>query len=104
METFDLAELVISQDSQEWKLTFTRAKLMIVSDHGTRLWFIDVDGMTDDSLLNKFAMSDHIEVRLRATSIGGCLMEGMGYFHPNPQHSAAAIRGNGQLEGYVQQQ
>ncbi|QMV43449.1 hypothetical protein [Cohnella cholangitidis] len=102
METYDLAELVIAQDSQTWNLVFSRAKLMIVSDYGTRLWYIDIDGMTDESLLKRFAESENIGVDMHTTTIGGRRLEGRGFFHPNPQHRAAAIRGDGQLEGYGQ--
>ncbi len=101
METYDLAELVITQGPQSWNLAFARAKLMIVSEYGTRLWYIDVDGIADAGLLNRFADSEEIGVDARFTTIGGRLMAGEGFFHPNPQHHAAAIRGNGQLEGYV---
>lgn len=103
METYDLAELVITQDSQTWPLVFSRAKLMIVSEYGTRLWYIDIDGLTDDGLLRRFAESEEIGVGMSATTIGGRRLEGRGFFHPNPQHRAAAIRGDGQLEGYVGQ-
>nr|WP_255807380.1 hypothetical protein [Cohnella mopanensis] len=97
-----MAELVITQHSQAWNLVFSRAKLMIVSDYGTRLWYIDIDGMTDEKLLQKFAQSDDIGVEMVTTTIGGRRMEGKGFFHPNPQHCAAAIRGDGPLEGYGQ--
>ncbi|QJD87542.1 hypothetical protein [Cohnella herbarum] len=102
METYDLAELVITQDSQTWPLEFSRAKLMIVSEYGTRLWYIDVDGITDEGLLGRFAESEEIGVGMSAITIGGRRLEGKGFFHPNPQHRAAAIRGDGQLEGYGQ--
>ena len=100
METYDLAELAITQNSQTWSLVFSKAKLMIVSEYGTRLWYIDIEGMIDIGLLNKFAESEEIGVDVRTTTIGGRLMEGKGFFHPNPQHRAAAIRGDGQLDGY----
>lgn len=102
METYDLAELVVMQGPLTWNLAFSRAKLMIVSEYGTRLWYIDIDGMTDEGLLNRFAESEEIGVEIRSTTIGGRQLEGRGFFHPNPQHRAAAIRGDGQLEGYAQ--
>lgn len=102
METYNLADLAITHDSHTHALSFSRAKLMIVSDHGTRLWFIDVEGMSDERLLKQFAESHDIGVEIRATTIGGRQMAGKGFFHPNPQHHAAAIRGDGQLEGYGQ--
>ena len=100
MESYDLAELAISQHSHVWNLVFSRAKLMVVSDHGTRLWYIDIDGVTDDELLKRFADSDSIEIAMTATTVGGRELSGSGFFHPNPRHRAAAIRGDGQLTGY----
>lgn len=100
METYDLADLAITQGSLTRTLSFSRAKLMIVSDHGTRLWFIDVEGMSDEGLLQQFADSYEIGVEIKTTTIGGRQLAGKGFFHPNPQHLAAAIRGDGQLEGY----
>jgi hypothetical protein len=102
METYDLADLAITQGNTTWNLVFSRAKLMIVSEYGTRLWFIDVDGINNTTLLKQFADSEEIGVDMKATTIGGRQLEGRGYFHPNPQHLAAAIRGDGQLDGYGQ--
>jgi hypothetical protein len=101
VETYDLADLAITQGQTTWNLVFSRAKLMIVSEYGTRLWFIDVDGIPDASLLKQFADSEEIGVDVKATTIGGRQLEGKGFFHPNPQHLAAAIRGDGNLEGYT---
>ncbi|RKP53934.1 hypothetical protein D7Z26_11100 [Cohnella endophytica] len=103
METYDLAELSVAQGPLTWNLVFSRAKLMIVSEYGSRLWYIDIDGMTDVALLKRFAESHEIEVEVKSTTIGGRHLEGKGFFHPNPQHRAAAIRGDGQLEGYGQE-
>ena len=102
METYDLAQLAIAQQAQSWNLVFARAKLMIVSEHGTRLWYIDIEGVTDEDLLRRFAESERIEVRMQTTTIGGRKMEGNGFFHPNPKHRAAAIRGDGPLDGYTE--
>jgi hypothetical protein len=100
METYELVDLSVTQGTLTAALTFSQAKLMIVSDHGTRLWFIDVEGMTDTRLLKHFAESFEIDITIQATTIGGRQLAGKAFFHPNPQHHAAAIRGNGQLEGY----
>ncbi|BBI32168.1 hypothetical protein [Cohnella abietis] len=102
METFELSELVISQGSEVWNLSFSSAKLMIVSEYGSRLWFIDVEGLSDEALLNKFAESDEIGVSVQTATIEGRKMDGRAFFHPNPQHHAAAIRGDGPLQGYEQ--
>jgi hypothetical protein len=103
METYDLADLIISQGSQTRALNFERAKLMVVSEYGTRLWYIDIEGVSDDRLLEQFAAAEDIGVDVRTTTIGGRKLQGRGFFHPNPQHNAAAIRGDGQLDGYGQQ-
>ncbi|MFC5469072.1 hypothetical protein ACFPPD_10085 [Cohnella suwonensis] len=100
METYDLAELSIAQGPQTWLLVFSRARLFVVSEAGTRLWYIDIDGLTDDRLLADFAESHAIDVGMTAVSIGGKTFRGNGYFHPNPLHRAAALRGEGALEGY----
>lgn len=100
METYELADLTISQGLAEEALVFSSARLLIVSEYGTRLWYIDIEGMPDENLLQRFALSDNIGVDVKITTIGGRSMTGKGYFHPNPQHRAAAIRGDGQLAGY----
>ncbi|MFC5702016.1 hypothetical protein ACFPVX_12015 [Cohnella faecalis] len=100
MDTYELASLSVAQGSEALPISFSRAKLMVVSDYGTRLWFIDVEGVADEQLLQRFAVSEEIGVSVKATTIGGRRLEGHGFFHPNPIHRAAAIRGNGELEGY----
>ncbi|MFC4601673.1 hypothetical protein [Cohnella hongkongensis] len=100
MESYDLAELAVSQHAHRWNLVFSRARLMVVSDHGTRLWYVDIDGMADGELLQRFADSDSIEVQMTATTVGGKKLSGSGFFHPNPRRLAAAIRGDGPLIGY----
>jgi hypothetical protein len=102
VETYDLADLIITQGTETRTITFSRAKLMIVSEYGTRLWFIDVDGVNDEQLLKHFAESEEIGIGLITTTIGGRQLEGRAFFHPNPQHRAAAIRGDGELIGYEQ--
>ncbi|MFC5528625.1 hypothetical protein [Cohnella yongneupensis] len=103
METFELANLTISQPSYEQSLNFTRAKLFVVTEHGSKLWYIELDGIMDEALLRRFADSEEIGVDLRATTVGGRALAGRGYFHANPLHRAAAIRGEDQLEGYGRQ-
>ncbi|CAM3831178.1 hypothetical protein COLU111180_09945 [Cohnella lubricantis] len=100
MENYELASLTISQVEESWTLTFERAKLMVVHDHGTLSWFIDAEGVANADVLNRFAISEEIAVSLEAVTIGGRKLTGAGYFHPNTLHSAAAIRGVGELDGY----
>src|SRR5262249_17723892 len=100
MENYELAELAIAQDDYRQSVTFSRAKLTIVSEHGTRLWYVDIDGIPDERLLRRFAESEEIGVSVSIVTIGGKLLSGRGFFHPNPLRHAAAIRGDGELYGY----
>ncbi|MFC5402713.1 hypothetical protein [Cohnella soli] len=100
METYDLAELSIAQGPHTWHLAFSLARLFVVSEAGTRLWYIEIDGMDDDKLLTQFAESHDIGVTMTAVSAEGQAFSGACYLHPNPLHRAAALRGDGRLEGY----
>jgi hypothetical protein len=101
MDSFDLTSLQISQGEQSRQVPFDRAKLVVVTEYGSRLWYIDLDGVADEEMLQHFANTDDIAVTLQATTIGGNKMTGRGYFHPNVPHGAAAIRGEGVLEGFA---
>ncbi|GIO13946.1 hypothetical protein J19TS2_35010 [Cohnella xylanilytica] len=101
MENYELASLKMSQNEENWTLSFERAKLMVIHEYGTLSWYIDIDGISDEELLNRFARSEEIAVAVRTVTIGGKNLNGDGYFHPNPAHRAAAIRGIGELEGYA---
>ena len=103
METYELTELLITQGIETVTITFTQAKLMIVSEYGTRLWSIDVDGIHEIQLLERFADNENISIELKTTTMEGRQLEGRAFFHPNPQHRAAAIRGDGPLIGYEHQ-
>lgn len=100
METYELANLTIVQASEERSVVYTRAKLYVVTEQGSKLWYIEIDGVADDALLGYYYNADEIGVDVRATTAGGRAMSGRGYFHANPLHRAAAIRGEGRLEGY----
>lgn len=101
METYELASLRVTDASgHTYPVPFGQAKLVVVTDYGNRLWYIDADGVTDDALLRAFAESERIDVDIAATTIGGRKLEGQGFLHPNPANRAAAIRGNGELRGY----
>ncbi|MFF2091021.1 hypothetical protein [Paenibacillus sp. NPDC058174] len=98
METIDLAAITIEFEQRTEQLAFTSAELVIVSDYGSRLWYANVDGITDSGLLGWFGQSENIQVYLRATARDGRRFEGIAYLHPNEQHHAAAIRGDGLLQ------
>lgn len=100
MEQYELAALTVTEGPEERQLAFGRAKLTVVSEYGTRLWYIDAEEISDSALLRRFAETDEIGVRISAVTAGGKTFSGEGFFHPNPAHRSAAIRGNGELEGY----
>lgn len=101
MENYELATLRISQDEHSWTLTFDRAKLFVIREYATLSWYIDIDGVADAELLERFAASEEIAIALEAVTIGGKQLRGDAYFHPNTFRQAAAIRGIGKLEGYA---
>lgn len=100
MDTYSLAELSIMHNGIAAKLDYKTAQLVIVTDTGYRLWYIDVDGITQSSLLQMFNESEDIRVELAGLTTGGQSFEAVGYFHPNVMHQAAAIRGDGELAGF----
>jgi hypothetical protein len=102
VEHFELAALSVTEGEDNRPIAFARAKLTVVSEYGTRLWYIDVDGISDEGMLQRFAESEEIGVNVAAVTIGGKRMSGIGFFHPNPHNRSAAIRGDGELEGYDQ--
>ncbi|MBN2979920.1 MULTISPECIES: hypothetical protein [Cohnella] len=100
MESYDLASLSVAHSTGSWELAFSQAKLFVIQEYGTFLWYIDAEGVSDERLLAHFAQTEDIGVRVEATTIGGRVLKGDAYFHPNPQNKAAAIRGQGELSGY----
>ncbi|THF73192.1 hypothetical protein [Cohnella fermenti] len=101
METYDLATLRMNQEDESWTILFDNAKLMVMDEYGTRSWFIDVNGIPDSQLLDRFANTADIDVTVEAVTIGGRSLKGSGFFHPNPKHQTAAVRGHGELVGYA---
>lgn len=100
METYHVAELSITHGGTTTKLSFRAAQLVVVSDAGYKLWYVEIDGMTQHALLRMFNETDQIGVALHGITAGGRPFSGTGYFHPNEQHQAAAIRGDGELPGF----
>ncbi|WP_028611995.1 hypothetical protein [Paenibacillus harenae] len=97
METFELIALEISYQQHTKPLSFTSAELVRVTEYGSRLWYVDLNGLGDRELLAWFGQSEDIEVQLTAVAGGGQVFRGKGFFHPNELHRAAAIRGDGEL-------
>lgn len=100
MKPFELTSLTVTEKEINRPLTFARASLTVVSDHGTKLWYIDVDGIADEALLRRFAESEEIGVYVEAVTTQGLKWSGQAFFHPNPAVRSAAIRGDGALNGY----
>ncbi|SFS49428.1 hypothetical protein [Paenibacillus sp. BC26] len=100
METYSLAELSIIYNNVITKLIYRSAHLVVVTDAGYKLWYIEIDGMTQTALLHMFHESEDIGVSLSGITVGGKPFQAGGYFHPNAQHHAAAIRGDGELIGF----
>lgn len=88
--------LAIGQWEQR-EIPFDAAKLMIVSQYGDRLWYIDIDGMTDTELMEWLEHSEDIRITFDALTDNGKRLTGAAYAHPNAAHRALAIRGEGEL-------
>lgn len=97
METFEIIALEITYQQQTASLSFSSAELVRVTDYGDRLWYIDINDVSDPALLAWFGQSEDIAVELIAAATNGRSFRGRGYFHPNEPHQAAAIRGDGEL-------
>lgn len=100
METYELASMTVTEGGIPKPVAFARAKLTVVAEYGTRMWYIDADGISDTGLLRRFSETDEIGVDISAFTIGGKSLSGRGFFHPNLPNRSAAIRGDGELRGY----
>jgi hypothetical protein len=90
----------ISVANGQWALReipFDAAKLMLVTQYGDKLWYIDIDGVTDSELMEWLANSEDIRITFDAVSESGQRLSGTAYAHPNMAHRALAIRGEGEL-------
>ncbi|MHA7964438.1 hypothetical protein ACX93W_09835 [Paenibacillus sp. CAU 1782] len=101
MEVEQIALTRIAISNGQWEtleLDFSEAKLLLVTQYGDKLWYIDVDGVANSDVLDWFAASEDISVTMEAESGDGEALRGAGYLHPNTLHRAAAIRGVGELK------
>ncbi|MFC4776974.1 hypothetical protein ACFO9Q_09280 [Paenibacillus sp. GCM10023252] len=99
MHTFRLQSIVITYRNEQTTLLFTSAELVVVTEYGDRLWYIDVNGVEQKELLEQFAHSEDIRVEITSETDQGQILSGVAYLHPNPAHRAAALRGDGVLLG-----
>jgi len=98
METFELDAIELDYHGQAIKLNFDDAVLVIVTEYGDRLWYVDINGVRNDGLLTDFNRQEDIRISMNAASSKGALsFSGIGYLHPNEPNQAAAIRGDGEL-------
>ncbi|WP_245697768.1 hypothetical protein [Paenibacillus oryzae] len=99
VEQIILTRIAISNGHWEsLELDFTEAKLLLVTQYGDKLWYIDADGVANSEVLDWFAASEDISVSMEAVSSEGEQLQGNGFLHPNTAHKAAAIRGSGELK------
>ncbi|QJC51321.1 hypothetical protein HGI30_07025 [Paenibacillus albicereus] len=99
METYALLSLTLSHGGWTKELEMESAELALVTEAGSRLWYIDVNGVADDELLDYFYTAADIGVEISALARDGRMLEGTAYFHANKLHRAAALRGDGELKG-----
>lgn len=98
METFELTAIELAFQGKAVQLSFQDAVLVIVTEYGDRLWYIDINGVHNEGLLEEFGQMEDIRVEVKATSAKTAqTFTGIGYFHPNKPNEAAAIRGDGEL-------
>ncbi|MFD0961359.1 hypothetical protein [Paenibacillus chungangensis] len=98
MEAVALRSIAISYDGNAARIIpFQSAELITVTQYGDRLWYIDMNGVSDEELLHWFGQSEDIGVGVIATAESGIVYRGEGHLHPNETNKAAAIRGNGEL-------
>lgn len=100
MDTYRVEDLTLTYDDKTLQLQFTSAVLVIVTDLSYRLWYIEVDGMTQTELLQAFLEREDIRVDLTGVTVDGHPFQGVGYLHPNVANHAAAIRGDDELTGF----
>ncbi|MGN7456426.1 hypothetical protein ACTHPH_16575 [Paenibacillus pasadenensis] len=99
METYPLLLLTLTHGGWTKELEMESAELALVTDAGSRLWYIDVNGVADSELLDYFYTASDIGVEVSALTKDGRRLEGTAYFHANKLHRAAALRGDGELIG-----
>ena len=99
MEQFELAEIQMTSQTDKHQLTFASAQLVVVTEMGSRLWYVDVNGIANEALLQHYYTAEDIQIELELITVGGKRVNGSGFFHANPKHQAAAIRGDGELTG-----
>ncbi|MFD2610909.1 hypothetical protein [Paenibacillus gansuensis] len=100
MDTIEIIHMEITNQGLSEVVDFFKAELVVVTELGYRNWYVDVSGIRDPLLLDRFSDSDDIRVEMKLRTADGDVLNGDGYFHPNVTAAAAAVRGEGVLHGY----
>ncbi|OUS78217.1 hypothetical protein B1748_05525 [Paenibacillus sp. MY03] len=98
VEEFNLISITIGNN--EWEnreLRFKDAKLMLVTQYGDKLWYVDVAELDDAEVLDWLSQNENIRVTFVAVADNGERLQGAAYAHPNAAHRGLAIRGEGEL-------
>ncbi|WP_127534703.1 hypothetical protein [Paenibacillus kobensis] len=99
MEVIPIQQITITgNDGEARELSFSSAELFIVTDHGSRQWYIDTNEAGPAQLLDLYYTSDNIQVRLSAAAADGRHFEGTAYFHSNVPKQACVLRGDDELQ------
>ncbi|OXM17201.1 hypothetical protein [Paenibacillus herberti] len=99
MEIYQLASLELTHESWTRELRMESAELVLVTEAGSRLWYVDINGIADEDLLDYFYTASNIQVEIHAITKDGANLAGTAYFHANKARHAAALRGDGELAG-----
>jgi|GEM_PF-1188722 len=98
METIPVTQITITgSDGEARELSFSSAELFIVTDFGSRQWYIDTNDAGPADLLDHYYTSDSIRISLAASSVDGRRFEGIAYFHSNVPKRACVLRGDDEL-------
>ncbi|GFN31108.1 hypothetical protein [Paenibacillus xylaniclasticus] len=98
IETIPLQQISItSSDGTTRELSFLSAELFIVTEFGSRQWYIDTTEAGPVDLLDHYYTSDEIKVRLAAAAADGRQFEGIAYVHSNVPKQACVLRGDDEL-------
>ncbi|MWC29028.1 hypothetical protein [Paenibacillus sp. MMS18-CY102] len=99
METFQIQQITLADHSEATtiELALTSAELVLITEHGSKLWYIDVTGAGPASLLDHYYSSEHILVSVTALAADGRTFQGKAYFHANVPKQACVLRGDDEL-------
>lgn len=99
METIEIQQITLADPNaaETIELALTKAELVLVTEYGSKLWYIDVTGAGPASLLDHYYSSEHILVSVTAGAADGRSFQGKAYFHANVLKQACVLRGDDEL-------